>query len=289
MNTDPATTSGRQNQVWLSGEFVPESVARLSAFDRGCLYGDGLFETIRVFDGRIPLFDRHLARLEEGLRVLRFQARPKAADLRLAADQLRRRNEVSEGVLRLQVTRGIGSRGYSPRGVGAPTILLSTHPLPLTMARGWRVMAASVRVWSGSPLNRVKSTSKALHVLARGEADDQQADEALLLNERGELVEATAANLFWIRDGCLVTPPIDAGALPGITRAEVMRLAGGLGLSVTEMAASPADLFEAEGVFLTNSVRGVVTVGELDGRPLSVSGWVERLRTKWLESLATGD
>ncbi|MCP5523424.1 MAG: aminotransferase class IV [Verrucomicrobiales bacterium] len=277
--------------VWLSGDLVPESNARVSALDRGFLYGDGLFETMRVWRGRIPFWDRHAARLTEGLRLLRFKDRPDATGLQRRADELLRRNAVEEGVFRLQVTRGVGARGYSPRDAGGSTVLMSTHPLPRPVAGGlscWRVVTAGVRVWSGSPLNRVKSTSKVLQVLARAEADDQGADEALLLNERGDLVEASGANLFWVHGGKLLTPSLEAGALPGVTRAEILRLARGLGLAVAEISAGPEALHQAEGVFLTNSVWGVVAVGELDGHRLPSCGWVARLWSAWLESLATG-
>lgn len=293
MNTDPTTTATSPKLVWLSGEFVAESEARVSAFDRGFLYGDGLFETMRVRRGRIPLWERHVARLEDGLTLLGFESRPEGAELSQAAVGLLRQNQVDEGVLRLQVTRGSGKRGYSSRGTGRPTVLISTHFLSPASGESadppeWRMVTASIRVWSGSPLNRVKSTSKALHVLARSEADDRGADEALLLNERGELVEASGANLFWMTDDSLVTPPTATGALAGITRAEIMRLARERELEVVESVALPEVLLEARGVFLTNSVGGPVTVKELDGRPLAVSGWVARLRAAWLSSL-TGE
>lgn len=274
--------------VWLSGEFVPEAASVVSAFDRGFLYGDGLFETMRVCRGRIPFWERHLARLDEGLGTLRFKEVPSRRALASVARALLARNGVGEGILRLQITRGVGARGYSPQGAGSPTVLLSTHPLPggeCSKPPTWRVITAAVRMWSKSPLNRVKSTSKALHVLARAEADDRGADEALLLNERGEVAEASGANVFWISDGCLLTPPGHSGALPGITRREVMRLANEQGLDVAECECRSATLLQAKGVFLTNSVWGPVEVAVLDGKRIEPSSLVVDLRAAWRESL----
>lgn len=276
-------------QVWLSGVFLDEAGANVSAFDRGFLYGDGLFETMRVCRGRVPLLTAHLSRLEEGLNLMRFEEAPSVAVLTEAAGELIRRNRVDEGILRLQITRGTGARGYSPQGAGSPTAFLSTHSLPGGDSKEpprWRVITAEVSVWSRSPLNRVKSTSKALHVLARAEAGRRGVDEALLLNERGEVVEASGANLLWISDGCLLTPPRYCGALPGITRREIMRLAKEQGLSVAESECHPAPLSMAQGVLLTNSAWGPVEVVEVDGKRLETSRFFPDLRAAWLESLA---
>jgi aminodeoxychorismate lyase len=275
--------------VYLAGQFVPETEARVSVFDRGFLYGDGLFETMRVADGRIPHWAAHWARLTRGRERLRLAPAGEAGAAAEAAAELLRRNGVTDGLLRLQLTRGRGVRGFSPRGTASPTLLLTTHPLPAganaEIPPRWRIVTAHHRVWSGDPLNAVKSCQRLTHVLARAGADDQNADEALLLNERGEVVEATSANLFWLRGHRLATPPLSAGALPGITRRHVLALAAQAGLTVEETAAPPEALARADALFLTNSAWGLVEVARWDDREFPPSRRIAALRARWRADL----
>ncbi|MCP5518931.1 MAG: aminotransferase class IV [Verrucomicrobiales bacterium] len=276
-----------QQLVHLGDRFVPAAEASLSVDDRGFLYGDGLFETMRVRAGHVPFWREHVERLVEGAMLLRLRLPWSTDDLRERAASLLAANGVRDGLLRVQVTRGPGRRGYSPKGADRPTGLLTTHrlALPVELAPMRVVVIASPAVWSGSPLNRVKHSSKLAHVLARAEADDRMADEALLLNERGEVVEASAANLFWISDDHLLTPPLASGALPGITRRTVIRAARALDLPVGEPPCTLGALREATGIFLTNSARGLVELGRLDGREVARSDLVGRLRAAWEKRL----
>jgi branched-subunit amino acid aminotransferase/4-amino-4-deoxychorismate lyase len=156
---------------------------------------------------------------------------------------------------------------------------MALHPVPAPPAGPVRVITSTHRIVAGDPLTAVKTCSKITWVMARAEADARGVQEALLLNTAGNLAEATSSNLFWVREGAICTPPLQAGALDGITRALVLELCGRLGLAVCEVEAPPAVLASAQGVFLTGSVAGVVDVGEWDGRPVPVSPVTARLRS----------
>jgi branched-chain amino acid aminotransferase len=166
---------------------------------------------------------------------------------------------------------------------------MTLHP-PLGLGSGnqppaWRLASSSVRVMAGDPLAAVKTCSKAAHVAARAEAEARGCDEALLLNHHGHLAETAGANLFWVERDRVCTPPLSAGVLPGITRAVVLELCPHLGLPVVECNGTPETLLQARGVFLTLSTRGIVSVTQLDDRPLSSSPWVGRLQAAYQEVL----
>lgn len=266
--------------VFLNGRLVPEADAVVSAFDRGFLYGDGLFETLRVMNG-VPLdWDGHWRRLAAGAEVLRIKL-PFASDfLRAQARELSRQNELPEAILRLTLSRGSGSRGYSPKGADTPTCVMSLHPAPAlgSTAPQWKLHAASLRVPAGDALTACKSANKLLHVLARAEAEAAGAHDALLLNSRGELVEAASANLFWIEHDEVHTPPLSTGALPGTTRELVLGWCAGQKLPFHETVAEPDRLPRADGCFLTLSSLGVVEVTSLDQRMIRTAPLTRRIR-----------
>lgn len=265
--------------VFLNGRCVPEAEAVVPVSDRGFLYGDGLFETLRVVQGRPFCWEAHLARLSRGAGILRLRVPSSPADLLAAVSRLVELNGLPDAVLRLTLTRGPGPRGYSPKGADSPTLVLSLHPAPPPPSEPVRLITSTHRLAAGDPLATVKTCSKITWVMARAEADAQGAHEALLLNTSGHLAEATASNLFWVRQGAVCTPPLEAGALDGITRARVLQACAALGIPSRETAAPPAVLSSAEGLFLTGSVSGVVEVGELDGRSVPLSPVTARLRS----------
>lgn len=274
--------------VFLNGRLVPEEQAVVSAFDRGFLYGDGLFETLRVKNG-VPLrWDAHWRRLAAGAETLRIKL-PFAADyLRAQARELSRQNQLPEAILRLTVSRGVGPRGYSPRGADSPTLVMSLHPAPPLgpAAPQWKLHTASLRVPADDALSACKSANKLLHVLARAEAEAAGADDALLLNPLGEVAEASSANLFWVEGGELRTPSLAAGALPGVTRADVIAWAHAHALPVHETTGRPERLRQAEGCFLTLSSLGVVEVIALDNEAVPASPMTHRVRTALLAAWA---
>jgi branched-chain amino acid aminotransferase len=270
--------------VYHGGQFRPAAEATVSIFDRGLLYGDGLFETLRVRDARPLRWQPHFERLERGADFLRITPPQSTEQLHVAALRLIELNQAPTAMLRLTLTRGVGPRGYSSAQAQHPTLLMTLHPAPPVDAntpRQWRLVTSRIRIPPDDPLTRFKTCNRLPYVLARQDAEIAQVDDALMLNTRDQIAETAAANVFWLRHGCLGTTPVDSGALPGITRATVLRLARDLGLATQESAAVPADLFRADAVFLTVTSLGIIEVVELDRRPLARSPMVPRLHAAY--------
>lgn len=281
-------TSGQSMIVFLNGRFVRETDAVVSAFDRGFLYGDGIFETLRVVRGLPFQWDAHLARLARGADLLGILAPMTAGELRLAAARLVALNAMPDSVLRITLTRGAGPRGYSPKGANAPTLVMTLHPAPRLAAqkpKRVRLITATIRVAADDPLARVKTCNKLPYILARAEAEAAGVEDALLLNTRGEIAEATASNIFWFERERLFTPSSRTGILPGITRGTVCGLAHELGLRSAVVDELPGVLRKASGAFLTNSVSGIVEVSRLDGVRVPVSPWTRRLQAAYARLL----
>ena len=264
----------------LNGQRVPEAEARISIFDRSFLYGDGLFETLRVYRGRPFAWAAHWDRLQAGAARLTLRLPVSADQAWNEALDLLRSNGESEALLRLHVSRGVGRRGYSPTGADQPTWILSTHPAqpqdPAQPTR-WRLSTSSWRLPTADPLTSVKSANKLLQVLAKAEAEARDCDEALLLNTNQHVVEGTSSNLFWIDRGVLCTPPLSTGALPGITRAKVLELARELGIATEERKIRSHQLLASDGVFLTLSSLELVPAIRLDGQALPESPLTRQL------------
>ena len=184
--------------VYLNGRFVPEEQACVSIHDRGVLYGDGLFETVRVYEGEPFLWDAHMARLNAGCEALQIVPPLSGGELRVVVRELLRRNRLEEAVVRIALTRGSGPRGYSPTGAENPTLCVAMFEAAQNVPKSYRVISASVRLPVVDPLAAFKHGNKLRQVLARAEADAAGANEALMLNERGEVVEGTTTNLFWV-------------------------------------------------------------------------------------------
>jgi aminodeoxychorismate lyase len=270
--------------VYHGEQFLPAGEAKVSIFDRGLLYGDGLFETMRVRDARPMRWNQHLDRLQRGADFLRITPPQSADQMRDAALRLIQLNQAPAAMLRLTLTRGVGPRGYSGAHATHPTLLMTLHPAPPVeprTPRQWRLVTSRIRISPDDPLSRFKTCNRLPYVLARQDADDAQADDALILNTKDEVAETTAANVFWLRNGCLGTTPPESGALPGITRDVILRLAPELGLSTQEIAVTTADLFSAEAVFLTVTSLGVIELLELDRRPLPRSPMAQWLHAAY--------
>lgn len=266
--------------VYLNGQFVPEAAATVSVFDRGFLYGDGLFETVAVHNGKPFRWKQHLERLRKGAAFIGIVPPLNDAGFTEVAQKLSLRNQVREGILRIALSRGVGHRGYSPKGADSPTLVVSTHPAPAKPANGllqWNIVTSPYRVAAGDSLLLIKSANKLLNILARAEAEARGADEALLVNTDGHLSEAAGSNLFWIDGNTLCTPPLDAGALEGVSRGLVLEICRGLKIPVEFRKSAPSVLASADGVLLSNSGLGLVEVVSVDGKPVSTSPLVERL------------
>ena len=253
--------------VYLNGSLIPRSQARVSVFDHGFLYGYGLFETMRAYHGTIFLLERHLKRLLNSAAVIGLSPELAEIDLGKACTDTLMANGLQDARLRLTVSRGeVDSFSGSGTSV-APTVLVtarSYQALPAQIYnRGFRVGASSFRRYSQSPLSRLKSANYLLNVLARKEAEAAGLDESLLLNERGLITEGSISNVFFVAHSGLVTPPVESGILPGITREVVMELADALGINVTEGEVRLEDLGQFDEAFLTNSVMEIMPLVEV--------------------------
>jgi len=248
----------------------------IPADDRGLLLGDGLFETILAEGGQLHLPDLHIDRMIRGCAVIGL-APPDAAEARRAAEQAAA-GISGRAAVRLTLTAGSG-RGLDRPAAARPRLLASASGAPEPSGPA-RLCTVSVRRNDGSPASRVKSLSYLDNVLARREARARGADEALMLNSRGEIAGAAAANFFWIEQGRLFTPALACGVLDGIIRGQVLAAAEALGVEVVEIRAAADRLGAAEGAFLTSSLIGVLSVLEIDGRALDAHRLVEALSSQ---------
>ncbi len=276
--------------VFLNGQFVPEAEAKVSVFDRSFLYGDGLFEAVRIYTGKSFRWPQHLERLHAGAKFLGIRIPFTDAELTTAAAELVARNGLAEATLRLNLSRGVGPRGYSPKGADSPTLVMTLHPAPAVSPENptrWKLITSSFRIPAGDRLATFKTANKLAQVLSRAEAEERGADEALLLNTDGRFAEAASSNLFWIENGVLCTTPLAEGLLAGVTRAFVLELAGQLGLPTAERSCRLWQLQRAEGVFLTTSTLEIVPAIALDGSPLRESRLTRELHLAYRRQVAS--
>ncbi len=267
------------NYAYVNGRFVPETQASVSIFDRGFLYGDGVFETMRVYGTKIFKIDRHLQRLCDGLEQLQFEAPVSQEELRAICIELAERNEVVEGFVRVHLTRGAGDVGLPAASVKNPTVVAlaqtrdfeQQHILIRAITSAWRVDAAS-------PLSRIKTANRAPYVLARLDAARAGAEEAVMLNNQANVAEFTASNLFAVKDGQLFTPALSDGPLPGITRDAVLMLAAKLGIPAQERSFDAQFLEDADEIFATNSLIEIIPLAALGRRTLPSRAITLRLR-----------
>ena len=275
--------------VFLNGSFLPEATAVVPLNDRGFLLGDGLFETMRVAGGKPFRFAQHLERLSRGADFLKINPPFTPKELQKFAAQLIEKNNLPEAVLRLTLTRGTGARGYSPKNCGTPTLAMTLHPLPPKNPDEplqWSLLTSSHRIPAGDMLASFKTTSKILNVLARAEAEERGADEALLLNTNGEVAETAGGNVFWIYRDQICTVPTGRGVLPGLTRAVVLEICQSLGLAMNKCVIKPEQLRNAEGIFVTQSALGIIPIASYDGQPVAPSPLVGRISDAYQETLA---
>ncbi len=244
--------------VWLNGALCDSAEARIDPSDRGFTLGDGLFETTAVRGGKISRLESHLRRLLRGCEVLGLPSAPDTLSDVIGA--VLAANELRDAAVRITYTRGPGARGLAAPHRCLPTLLVTAGPLPAPRPPARCIVATVTRRNEHSPLSRIKSTNYLDAILAREEARRRNADEALLLNTAGKLAEATAANLFIVRGGQVMTPPFSDGALEGIMRSEIFAQTG-----AAECSLSVADLLSADEVFLSNSLglQAVVSVDEI--------------------------
>lgn len=262
--------------VYLNGRFVREEEAVISIDDRGFLYGDGLFETIRVYERELFLWPDHIKRWLAGCKALRIISPLSPNELLRVCWELLDRNQMKNAMLRITLSRGRGMRGYSPRGADHPTLVIAAYA-PITLPKAYRVITASEPVAPQDALSGFKHPNRLRSVLARAEADEAGAQEALMLDTRGHVMEGTSTNVFWITGGTICTPPLD-GVLGGTTRAHILRLCDSLGIPQRQRRTALKPLLNADGVFLTSCGIEVMEVSHINGHRLRRSKITEKLK-----------
>ena len=261
------------SQVYINDSLVPTEKATLSVYDHGLLYGDGVFEGIRVYDGRVFLLREHIERLYEGADAIRLEIPLSQSEMIDAVEETVKANGPEVTYVRLLVTRGSGTLGLDIRKTDNPQVIVIADRIimypPELYEQGLHVITAkTIRNHPDALDPRIKSLNYLNNILARIEATDAGAAEALMLNHNGEVAECTGDNVFVVREGRISTPPISAGILAGITRNTVIALAREAEYIVEETALLPTDVYSADECFLTGTAAEVVAVVRLDGREI---------------------
>lgn len=258
--------------VYLNGVLVPLSLANISPFDHGFLYGYGLFETMRAYNGIIFRLERHLDRLRQAAETLGLHTRLVTFDLESACYHVLTTNELTDARLRLAISAGEGDIVPNPATCQGITVFIVARKLtplpPEHYQQGYRAIVSSLRRNSQSPLSRLKTSCYLENILARQEAKAAGADEAVVSNEQGLVAEGSSSNIFLMHKGQLLTPSLDCGALPGITREVVLELASSLGIRATETELKPEQLLAAEEAFFSSSIIEIMPLTRLDDKPI---------------------
>ena len=257
-------------KAWIDGQIMDGAAAVTPVMDHGFLYGDGVFEGIRIAHGRVFRLDDHLGRLADSAKLIGLALPMPLADLRRATLETARAFGEAEAYVRLIVSRGVGPFGVDPTPCGAPRVICLVGSVALypeeRRREGLRLLTASVRRPSPDMLDpRVKSLNYLNNIQAKMQAVRAGLDDALMLNQSGRVAEASVANIFCVRHGGLATPPLSEGPLGGITRDSVLKIARAAGIEARENPLTRYDLITAEEVFLTGSGAGLVPVSEIDG------------------------
>jgi branched-chain amino acid aminotransferase len=258
-------------KIWLDGKLVDQADAKISVFDHGLLYGDGVFEGIRVYNSRIFELDAHIRRLYDSAKAIRLDIPMSRSKLISAAEKTVEANGVIDGYIRLVVTRGVGTLGLNPFVCDNSCVIIIADNIQLypeeLYEKGMKVISATTA--RNHPLAippQVKSLNYLNNILAKIEALDYEVPEAIMYNHEGYVAEATGDNVFIVRNGVIYTPPVEAGSLEGITRGVVIRLAEKENLEVIEKNLTRYDLYVCDEFFLTGTAAEVIGIVEIDGR-----------------------
>jgi len=264
-------TGVKDAKIYVDGKFYSEANAKVSVLDHGLLYGDGIFEGIRFYNGRVFRLEEHLNRLWDSARSICLEIPMTMRDMTEAVLETIRQNHLRDGYIRLLVTRGIGNLGLNPTQCKCPSVIIIAATIALyhpdVYRKGLSIVTCATRRSNPAALNpAVKSLNYLNNVMARIEANLARADEALMLNDAGNVAECTADNVFVVKRGQIFTPPITAGALRGITRSIVFEIAAELGIKVSETDITRHDVFVADECFLTGTAAEIIPVVKADGR-----------------------
>jgi branched-chain amino acid aminotransferase len=257
--------------IYINGKYYSKEKASISVYDHGLLYGDGIFEGIRVYDGNIFRLDSHLERLYESARTIMLDIPLELKEMREACAESVRRSKLRDGYIRLMVTRGVGDLGLDPRKCPKATVIIIVDRIKMYpenyYTKGLEVVTVPTTRNMAESINpKIKSLNYLNNVMAKIEANNVGAPEGLLLNSQGYVTEGTGDNIFMIKDQVLQTPPTSDGALAGITRSSVIRMANQLGYVCEKKTLTRHDLYNADECFLTGTAAELIPVVKIDGR-----------------------
>ena len=258
-------------KIYINGEYFEKEDAKVSVYDHGLLYGDGVFEGIRSYGGKVFRMVEHIDRLWDSAKAIRMEIPMTKEEMTKAVEETLAVNGLPDGYIRLIVTRGVGDLGLDPDKCGTPQVIIIADIIALypreLYEKGLEIVTISTPRNHPAALSpRIKSLNYLSSILAKIEGKQAGCVEALMLNHKGELAECTADNFFIVRKGRLLTPPSDAGILEGITRNAVMDIAREMGVEVLEIALTKYDAYVADECFLTGSAAEVIAVVKIDGR-----------------------
>jgi branched-chain amino acid aminotransferase len=260
-------------KIWLNGKLVDREEAKITVFDHGLLYGDGVFEGIRVYNSRVFELDAHIKRLYESAKAIRLTIALSQSELAGAVEETVEANSITEGYVRLVVTRGVGTLGLNPFVCKNSCIYIIADSIQLyseeLYEKGMRIISATtVRNHPLAIPPQAKTMNYLNNILAKIEALDNDVPEAIMYNHEGYVAEASGDNILIVKDGIIYSPPAEAGALPGITRSIVIKLAKEENLQVIEKNLTRFDLYVCDEFFLTGTAAEVIGIVEVDGRTI---------------------
>jgi branched-chain amino acid aminotransferase len=260
-------------QIYINGTLYDKEDAKISVYDHGLLYGDGVFEGMRVYGGRVFRMEEHLVRLWNSAKAIWLEIPGSLEDMARAVNDTLQANGIVDGYVRLVVTRGAGTLGLDPNKTSDPQIIIITDSISLYPEEYYEdgleiVTASTIRNHPAALSPRIKSLNYLNNILAKIEGLQAGCVEALMLNQKGEIAECTGDNIFLVSRGRLLTPPIDAGILEGVTRSVVIELAVEAGITVQEIPLTRHDVYIADECFLTGSAAEIIPVVKLDSRKI---------------------
>jgi branched-chain amino acid aminotransferase len=258
-------------QIYINGKFYDKENAKVSVYDHGFLYGDGIFEGMRSYGGKVFRLKQHLDRLWASAKAIWLKMPITQEEMAKAVNDTLAKNNIQDGYIRLVVTRGAGALGLDPNRCSDPQVIVIADHIQLypkeMYEKGLEIITASTIRNHAAALNpRIKSLNYLNNIMAKIEGLQAGCVEALMLNAKGEVAECTADNIFIVRRGTLQTPPIDAGILEGITRDAVIELAGEMKIPLQQIALTRHDIFIADECFITGSAAEIIPVVKLDSR-----------------------
>lgn len=283
-------------KVYINGKLYEKEDAKISVYDHGLLYGDGVFEGIRSYGGKVFRLEQHLDRLWESAKAIWLEIPMTKEEMTRAVHDTLAANNLKDAYIRLVVTRGVGTLGLDPNKCERPQVIIITDSIALypneLYEKGLEIITSSVpRVPPAALSPRIKSLNYLNNILAKIEGIQAGCIEALMLNHKGEVAECTADNIFIVRHGRLMTPPVDAGILEGVTRNAVMELAREMGIDVREVTLTRHDVYVAHECFLTGTGAEIIPVVKIDGRVIGegVPGPITKELTVRYRRLARGE